>query len=530
MSYLIILIFINKIIMKKLFLGLFLLLSLFTAKSQFIEINDIENSRYTDINPILSGIDGNVEGYCVSYMLEKQKKGNRLYEFNIVDTDLTSSNKTDISIHKNAEINNVVFNGQYSLISVDDRKNKQIKLYILDKEGKIITEKEIAADKKKLAQSTVYADKTGEGFYVVKPLDEKKKNGYTLTKLNNKLEKQWSIEQTDPKKTRTVKDVISTSNQLVIWDDCTMGKKVKPSIISFNPKTGEKNFEYECYDGASTLLYNNIKLDAEGNVYAGGAYVDGEKISGVNNEGIYLLKLNNNGKETSYTKVNNKEKIQEVLKDTHNSFSLGSKDKVLVEDLILDKDKIIVVSEMFRKNANLTPALVQASRDLITGKYVGMAGGGNSAAEKGKFVMDIRDYIFFVFNKEGELEEIKPGFKEDNNKITCWYPYQNLSGMDLAKALQELGWFDYSFNTTDDNGEVILVCKDNASGLKPIVYSFNLSNNYLKNTINLKQQAKIDLDRGKVSYFDVMKNKKGKFVNVYYQRKLNKITLTLESI
>jgi len=202
----------------------------------------------------------------------------------------------------------------------------------------------------------------------------------------------------------------------------------------------------------------------------------------------------------------------------------------LVEDLILQDDKIIVVSEMFRKNTNITPAAVQATRDLITGKYVGYAGGGSQPNEKGKVVMDIRDYIFFVFNQEGSLEEIQPGIKDDNNKITCWYPYQSLPGMNLAKQLHAAGWFDYAFNTLDDNGETILICKDNSSGNKPNVYSFNLTKNYLKNTINLKHQAKIDLEKGKVSYFDVMKNDKGKMVNVYYQRKLNKITLTLETI
>ncbi|MBS2098100.1 DUF6770 family protein [Carboxylicivirga linearis] len=516
--------------MKKIVLAISLLLCYHCVYSQTIEINDIVTSRFTDINPILSGIDGEVEGYCAFYMLEKESKGNRLFEFNIISKDLSSSNQTSISIHKNAEVNNVIFNGQYSLVSVDDRKNKQIKLYILDKAGKIVTEKTIETDKKRLAASTVFADRTGEGFYVVSPIDEKKKNGYTLSKVDNKLENIWRIEQTVPKGLKTVSDIISTKNQLVVWENFENGNKVKPTIISFDPSNGDKRFEYECYDGTNTLLYNNIRLDEEGNVFAGGAYVKGEKINGVNNEGVYLLKLTNTGKEGLYTKVNNKENIQEVLKKTNTSFSLGSKDKVLVEDLILKDDKIIVVSEMFRKNTNITPAAVQATRDLITGKYVGYAGGGSQPSEKGKVVMDIRDYIFFVFNKEGELEEIQPGLKEDNNKITCWYPYVNLPGMVLAKQLHSAGWFDYAFNTLDDNGEVILICKDNSSGDKPVVYSFNLTQNYLKNTIDLKHQSKLNLEKGKVSYFDVMKNDQGKMVNVYYQRKLNKITLTLESI
>ena len=98
----------------------------------------------------------------------------------------------------------------------------------------------------------------------------------------------------------------------------------------------------------------------------GGAYVAGEKYKTVNNTGVYLLKLTSDGEEEFYTKIVTKEEIQPILKQVSKGVSLGSKDKVWCEDLVIDGDEIVIVSEMFRKNFN--PKLLQMEKRSFTQK------------------------------------------------------------------------------------------------------------------------------------------------------------------
>lgn len=316
---------------------------------------------------------------------------------------------------------------------------------------------------------------------------------------------------------------------------------IKPFITCYDAKTGSKYFSKDAYDGTSTLLYNQLRIDEDGSIFAGGAYIDGEKTKDVNVSGIYVLKLGTEGKEIINTKVNNAEKIQAALNEIADGFALGSKEKVFVEDLIIEGDYILVISEMFRKNLNATPWRAQWTRDRLTGKYIGSPD-PNSKTQI-KFVMQIMDYIIFKFDKNGELVEIKPIAKEKNNKITCWYPYAYQGGMELAKTLYNAGWFDYSFVEKNQNGELVMVCKDNAEAEKggkslegrlldkgPQVFTYTLKDDYPQKTVNLKQQGKVDLEKGKVGYFNVIRNSEGKIVLVYFQKKLKKVSIAIESL
>lgn len=514
--------------MKKIFysvLGLFLVANVF---GQSLEINDVKKNKFKGVYEIRSGQDGAVEGYYTYYMVEKSGKGMRTFEFSIIDKDVKEVIKTQIDLHKWASINNVVFNGKFLLVSYDDTKNKQIVFNVIDLNGKIVKKKSIPTEKKRLTSSTVYADATGNGFYVVKPEMKKPGYGYSIEKIDNDLARVWKTDQIPVKGSKSVSDLINTADRFAIWEAYSpKGKRIKPQIVCFDAKTGQKIYTKDGFDGVSTILYNQLRIDEQNNLYLGGAYVDGVKIKNVNNAGIYIMKLDPNGKEVLYTKVNNKEKIQPALASASKGFTLGSKDKVFVEDLILDGDQIIVISEMFRKNANMTPKKIQQSRDLITGKYVGWA---RNSDDKAKCVLEIMDFMLFKFNQEGKLGEIKPIEKENYNKITCWNPYCHMYGMQLAKALSNLGWFDYCFTTEDNNGQKIMVCKNNASKRKPEVFFYTLDDSYAHKKINLKHQGKIDLEKAKVGYFNALKSDNGNVVVVYHQRKLKRITINKESV
>jgi hypothetical protein len=73
-----------------------------------------------------------------------------------------------------------------------------------------------------------------------------------------------------------------------------------------------------------------MNFEDNGDLLISGTYEDKDYINDINYDGVYILKLSNEGKKLMFTKVSYKEKIQGVLKETSRSNGLGSKDKLFL--------------------------------------------------------------------------------------------------------------------------------------------------------------------------------------------------------
>lgn len=517
--------------MKLLILSISLLITV-SCFTQSIQIDDVRGYRFNGVKPIFSNDGETVSGYYTYYLVDKAEKGMRTLEFSIINKGVTEVTKTQIELHRSSTLNNTVFNGKNFLISYDDRKNKQIVFKVLDLEGKIVAEDEISADKARVASSVVYPAANGEGFYVVRPaLVKNRIKGHYLEKIDNSLEQQWKIEDVVDKGVIQIAALVNNKDRVVIWREHGSGiKKIKPQIVCYDAATGDKIFERDGFDGESTIMHNQIRIDDENNVIVGGPYVAGEKYKTVNNTGVYLLKLSKDGAEIFYTKIVTKEEIQPVLKEVSKGVSVGSKDKIWIEDVVFDGDNIVVISEMFRKNFNPKPAVFQKPRDLITGKWMGDIEYIDENGKSPKVTFEIMDYILFKFSADGKLTEIKPIAKDGYNKLTVYNPYVNLYGMQMAAAVERAGWFDYKFTTVGEDGKRLMVCSNNSEARKPQVYTYGIGDDFKKTEINLKQEGSVDLDKGRVSSFNAMPNEGKKIGVAYYQRKLKRITINIEDL
>ena len=517
----------------KLLLSAVALLIATATIAQSVTIENVKGTRFNGVKEIMSEDGNGVSGYYTYYITEKGDKGMRTLEFSIIDKGVTKVTKTEIELHRTSTLNNTVFNGKNFLVSYDDRKNKRIVFNVLDLNGNIIAENAIAAEKRRVASSVVYPGANGEGFYIVRPaLVKNRVKGYYLEKIDNNLEVKWSVEDVTEKGYIGVATLVNNGNRVVTWREHGSGiKKIKPEIVCYDAASGNEVFRKDGFDGESTIMYNQIRIDENNNVILGGPYVDGEKYKVVNNTGVYLMQLTQEGEEQFYTKIVTKTDIQPILKRTSKGASLGSKDKLWIEDVVIDGDNIVVISEMFRKNLNMTPQVVQGPRDLITGKWIGTLGAQDQNGKVQKVTFEIMDYILFHFNKEGRILEIMPIAKEKYNKLTVYDPYVNLWGMQMAQVVDEAGWFDYQFATLDKDGNKIMVCSNNAEARKPQVFTYSITQGgTTQNEINLKQESKIDLDEGKVSYFGILQNEGPKIAVAYYQRKLKRITINIEDL
>lgn len=522
--------------MKKLLLLLVLCLGTTVSFSQILEFNDISKR---DFNGVFSIKDQNekVMGYYTYYELEREEKGMRLYEFSFVDKQLGGVKKYSLSIHKRAEINNVVFNDKYLLISYDDIKNKKIVFTTISPEGEKVGYNEFLVDKKKNVTGDFYPS-AGDGFYMVKANIVKGRTGYILQKYDNDLKMIWTQEvMPDPKgkvKYISVEDIQVSNDRLIIAQNTGLSaQKYRLNIVGFDVAAGSKVFDYETYDGTSTPAYNAMKFEDNGDLLLSGTYENKEYFNDTNYDGVYILKLSSEGKKLIYTKVSYKEEIQEILKATSRSNGLGSKDKLFLEDVIHEGGSYYIVGEMFKKNIQASNlggafALAQGIRDMVTGKYIGWE---NSNDKTPTFTFEIMDYMVIQFDEQGQYISTKPLMKEKYNKISVYYPYNSMGGLRLARTMNYFGWFDYGFTTHNPvDSKTIMVCSDQSTK-RPDVYYYELDNQFRKNTIDLKNRAKVLLDdEAKVNYFRVLKNESTNVVVVYYQRKLKKASLTMEQI
>lgn len=522
--------------MKKYLLLFALLLWKSVSYAQILEFNDISQRDFNGVFPIQDQKE-NIMGYYTYYEVEKSGKGMRLYEFSFTDKNLSQVKKYSLSIHKNAEINTVVFNDNYLLISYDDIKNKKIVFTTINTDGEKIGYKEYEVAKRKNVEGDFYPSE-GDGFYLVKPNIVKGRTGYIFQKYDNNLNEMWTQEVMPEAKSKisylSVEDILVSKDRIIIAQNTGLSiKKYRLNIVGFDASTGSQVFDYETYDGTATPVYNAMNFEDNGDILLSGTYEDKEYINDINYDGVYILKLSNEGKKLMFTKVSYKENIQAILKETSRSNGIGSKDKLFLENVIHEGDSYYIIGEMFKKNyqaSNLAGGLgklAQGIRDAATGKFIGW---DNSNSNVPTFTFEIMDYIIIRFDEQGQYIETKPLLKEKYNKVSVLYPYNSMGGLRLARTMSYFGWFDYGFVTRNPiDGKNIIVCSDQSTR-KPDVYFYELNNQFRKSTINLRQQAKVMLDDdARVNYFRVLKNDGDKVAVVYYQRKSKKASITMEN-
>lgn len=514
----------------------FLLSFYFSANAQSIVIDGVDKKGFEGLKTIrTAGTDEeSVEGYYFTYIANKQKKGMREYQITMLDKDLSNKRTASIEIHKRADITQTVFNGTVFITVVSDYKNRTYIYYIFDKQGKRLKTDNIPYG------SYVYPGDEN-GFYMVtnsiSSPKSKKISGFSVRKVNNDLGTVWSKSffPEGKKGYQSLTDLNVQEGKVIGWMEkgpSFSSDKISPAILALDDASGRKVFQKDGYDGTSTILYSDIKIDKSGSILLGGAYVDGIKYRAANNDGIYFMRLDKNGKELSYSKVPVKGPIQKALKAATKGFTISSKTKILIEDIVEVDGRYFLVSEMFRKNTSLTPPIIQGTRDAITGKYIGSIGASSNSDNSNKpAIIQIMDFALFEFDATGEYKEISIIPKDEYNKISAYYPYNGLSGMSLARVVRRKGFFDYSFSLTDPStNDKIMVTNDNSS-VKPRVTLYNIQQGKKIRELNLKALAKIELDeKKKVSTFNVLRNEKGNIALGFYQKKLDRMTITIESV
>jgi hypothetical protein len=497
-----------------------LAMTTFSAFSQTAQITDVRKNEFRGVFPIMNKQTNLPQGYYTFYVNEKVGDGMINFIIAIFDLDLKLIKQTPITITKNSNVDGSEFNGEDFLFVFNDLKKKALTYVTVDKNGNIIQTKGIVEEKRYAATADVYPSSNG-GFYIVKPIKEKKW-GYSVERVDRNLNSQWEKSFMPEKGIVVAETVESRGEDIIIIQSVkptVMSGKAKAEFVCLADKTGDIVFNYPLFDGAVTAMPSAFLIDKDKNVVTGGMYFEGEKLDATNSDGIFFLKLSPKGEKLAYTKIDWDNGIQEVLKKTKKGFSISSKPKVFFQDIVQATDgSYQVISETFQKNMQLVSL---AMKDMITGRYIGYI---SSNDDSKPVTFEIMDFMFFSFDGSGNLTNMNMVAKE-HTKISCYYPYNRYAGLALAKMVSKFGWFNYGFVTLLPSGEKVLISSN-----------FAISDAYIgintMKTGEVSEMHKIPVNKKdcKGGRLGCMPNKPGNLCIFLYDKKAEVISMYIEKI
>jgi hypothetical protein len=412
------------------------LIAMNMATAQQVQIDGVRPKEFRGVNPIKG------KGYYTYYVNEKTGKGMVDFALEIYDLDLNVIKKTNIEVTKNSEVVGSEFNGNDFMFVFNDLKKETNTFVTVDGTGNIIKQKTEPVKKiATVASTAIYPSMDGNGFYMTHSIKEKKW-GYEVVKYDRDLKELWSKTVTVEKGMVGVASAESGPGKLMVISlerPGAMSKKIYGKVVCFNGDSGEKEYEYDLYDGKQTNLPSSFLIEPDGSVATAGMYYEGEKMVGDNSDGIFFLKLDPSGKQTAYKSIDWDNGIQNALKATSRKFSIGSKPKVLFHEIIKESSgNYQVISETFRKAIGALGMLA-------------MAGGG---APPMRFT--VMDYIIFNFDPKGEPLDINK-IEKPYKTIELDAAYSGADGITLANYLKKFKMFTYEYHTVLQNGKQAIV-------------------------------------------------------------------------
>jgi len=299
-------------------------------------------------------------------------------------------------------------------------------------------------------------------------------------------------------------------------------KNMIGEILCLDNKSGDILYNYSLFDGEVTCIPSSFLIDKDKNIVTGGMYFKGEKWDSKNSDGIFFLKLSPDGKKLIYTKDAWEGGIQDIIKEnTTVRFAIGSKPKVLFEDIVQTPDGgYQIISETFRKSLQVVNLKM---KDVITGRFIGDMGGHSKKNGDGSPMnFEILDFIIFNYGSDDALNDLNIIEKPHTN-ITCYKPYHHYRGLRLAKAVEEMGWFNYGFTHKEAGSDKKIMVSANFVIGDPYIGLTTIEKGEVSETVKVQLERK----SSKGGSLGVAPAKPGKFFMWLYDKKERTISMKI---
>ena len=217
-------------------------------------------------------------------------------------------------------------------------------------------------------------------------------------------------------------------------------KKIRYSLLALDAKTGKEKFEVDIKDDEYTTILMNGNINPEtGNILLFGEYypIDARPMKDPS-LGLfsYTMDMEGNIIDKKYTSwvddVSKFVEVNEKGKEKGKGFTFFHK-------IIQAKDgRIFAIGEQFRKSVS------------EVGVALAVLGGSNSNVALLKMVID--DMVIYEFSPEFELKNVRV-IEKDKTDINLPQGMGIVNSQVLARYIESLGMFDYSFTQMRDEGE-----------------------------------------------------------------------------
>lgn len=506
--------------MKKTALLIFFILPFFGGINGFgqsVELTDISKREFKGVHPILDVKTKEARGYYCFYISERKGKETE-FVVALFNKSLELKKQTPIVMTKRSTVDGSCFNGNEFLFVFNDPVKKTLSYVSMDTLGNIIETKGTKEEKHYTATADVFPGENG--FFVIKPIKEKKV-GYSVEKLDKNLKSIWEKRYMVETGMATAEQVLSQNGRVLIvqmYRPKLISKKVSMKLICLDDPTGNDVFVNDLNDGESTLIPITSLVDKDMNIITGGIFVDGEKYNESNSDGIFLIKFDKTGNKQFLTKDAWDDGLKKAIaKNTKASAALGTKPKVYYHSITESENGYQIISETYRLNYQL---ISSGLKDLITGRWIGSMGGDNNKP----ITFEVLDFLIFNYSSDGKLGEFNI-IEKEHTKISCYYPYNSMSGVRLAHAIKEFRYFDYAFTTKipGSTDEFLVSChysKNPNFGVTSIEPGKSSTTNH----------TPIDKKTIKDGSVGILKNVSGKGVIFIYNRKEENLILYVNDL
>lgn len=413
------------------------------------QLDDIGYRELRNLGTIIENEE--VRGY---YLFRREKKtggGMASFKLDLFDVDIKSLRSIKMQRPKKSQLVEMSFNGSAFFLMMTNKKGIDMLTY--DPEGKKLGEISIkkvnkyergriyqAMTSKEGSNSSVYP--TSNGF-VRQTLEKNRKLGYTIEAYSNSMKLQWAVHSNRVSDKIETADIMYCSGKYVavlrMEKKNMMTRDVDMFVLMLDAVTGDKIFEIPMKE-LSDLSVLGCHVDEEKNeVYLNGEYfAKGKNIMNSKSEGLYMMKVDMEGKELKMEKMSwKKDLLSLTVKEEEKGKSNENMRFYIHKVVTAPNGNTYIIAEQYKKIVSGTAVALNAATAL--------AGGQSNVSN-----VSIKMYnmVYLVLDKDFKLID-KQVVKKKFSEFFLEKGYETVSATLLAHYIKANGWFDYQFTSVN---------------------------------------------------------------------------------
>ena len=400
-------------------------------------------------------LEGNiVKGYFFFYFSEKADSKNSIYEVVVYDENLKEIASESIKESKRASLLESSYNGESILFKFYDGKAKEVIYRTMNTKGELSDRVTREANKHELTYYNMSVSQELENT-CVNALDKNsfidvvtykdKSYKYQINCIDNDGEQKWEYTPADSKGVFTGALLASNNDMFLMLQaesKSVMSRDYTFSLLALENESGEEIFSIPMKSKRYNLMpYNAFFNPKTNNIIIMGQYYNlSDKSMKSESQGIFVKVIDKEGNDVSENFISWKTDIKtELPADKRAELAKYS---VYFHDIQLTKDgKIIAIAEQYRKQVS-------------AGGLAAKALSGNGAASATE--IKVADMLIVTLNDKYELESATI-LEKKPSRVNLGAGYGFVNQHVLAKVVDALGYFDYSFTQVNEDNSLISI-------------------------------------------------------------------------